>query len=572
VAHVAGVSSERSLSFSSAQEKSISLELMIKNPKLWWPSGYGDPFLFDLKISSNSDFATRKIGFRSIKLVEEDYSDDIGKSFYFKINGLPIFIKGSNLIPFDPFSTRIHGNDYRKMLENAVLANMNMIRVWGGGMYQFDEFYDIADELGIMIRQEFVFACGMYPRNDEFLENVKIEVRENVKRLGYHASIAIFGGNNENEEAFWWYPESAANIQLYMVDYAALYLYSVYPTLFSILYDREWVQSSPSGGKISSDPLVYRFGALNDIHFGDKHFYDYENDCTDVSHFPRARFISEYGQQSWPSFDLLKSVSDVMDWGWDSNFSYYRQRHPDGQFQLNRQMRRHFTLTNATLSRSAKGFDDWIYLTQITQVRCYTSSISYWRRIKHESPGKTMGVLYWQLNDIWQGPSWSSVQYDGKWKPLHYHIKNVFAGVLVSAQVYPTNNFSVYVTSDVYSEFESSLHINLWTWSGEKVKSVSKDYISVSSFSSEAAFIDSLSNFLHPFTESDVFAELVLTSRDGNVLLSRNEYFFGSFSLAKIEDPRITVRLIHDQSDPKIIRFELESMSIAPFVFLESNL
>jgi beta-mannosidase len=512
---VAGVSKTVSIAFSQAGWKAVSVVLHVEKPDLWWPSGYGKATRYDLTATLSGGSLTKKIGFREVLLIEEEYDDDDGKSYYFRVNGIPVFAKGANLIPFDAFPTRVTEFDYRMILGSAVEANMNMVRVWGGGMYQPDIFYDVADEYGIMIWQEFIFACAMYPRDEDFLKNVEIEVLQNVARLGYHPSIVIFGGNNENEAAFNWYPETRNNPMQYTVDYAKLYLDTVYPAMHSILYDRQWVHSSPSGGRISNEPLVYRFGALGDIKYGDKHFYDYSNDCTDVNHFPRARFVSEYGQQSWPSYRALEPLTISEDRGQESEFSLYRQRHPDGQPQLISQMEKHFVLTDETLGVSDKGYDNYLFLTQANQARCYISAITYWRRIRYEAPGKTMGVLYWQLNDIWQGPSWSSIEYNGRWKMLQNFVKKAYAPVIVSAQEYPYNNFSVYVTSDLLTPVSGNVQVDLYNWSGDKVKSVTQA-ISLPALGSEAFYVSARADFLESAKAEDSFAVLTLTGADGS--------------------------------------------------------
>lgn len=325
------------------------------------------------------------------------------------------------------------------IMRSAYAANMNMVRVWGGGLYQPDQFYELADSLGIMVWQEIMLACALYPTNSDFLNEVTLEVKYQVNRLASHPSIVIWGGNNENEVALGWFPESNTNRDLYVSDYSKLYGDVVFKALVSVDgIQRPWVDSSPSNGLLSNDPYAKKWGAASTEVAGDVHFYNYDMDCEDYSLYPKARFVSEFGFQSMPSFQTYEPVTSEMEGDWDPNSDLllYRQRHENGNEQMEGQMNRHFKLpldvdVCPTMSHAVY-FDNYLYLNQIQQSRCYEVAFNRWRQLQSDSTVHTMGILYWQLNDIWQGPSWSSMEWSGRWKPLQYTTKRVFAPIAVS--------------------------------------------------------------------------------------------------------------------------------------------
>jgi beta-mannosidase len=295
-------------------------------------------------------------------LIEQPYTDQPGLSFYFKINGVALFVKGANWIPADSFENRVTGAVLDRLLESTVAANMNMLRVWGGGVYQPDEFYDKCDELGIMVWQELMFACAMYPRDPSYLRSAAIEVQEQITRLMHHVSIVTWSANNENEVALGWFPETLSNRDLYAADYYVLYIQHLLPAILSRDTSRQFLPSSPSnGGNLyydlqdtehvivthannsaqlrynDVDPYYYvmRWGNPTG-NYGDVHWYNYVNDCTDLATYPHSRFVSEYGFQSFPSLITWRTVSDpaLGDWKIDSEFLFKRQHHRNGTAQV----------------------------------------------------------------------------------------------------------------------------------------------------------------------------------------------------------------------------------------------
>lgn len=335
-----------------------------------------------------------------------------------------------------------------------------------------------------------MFACAMYPRDDPFLRDVAEEARQQTLRLSSHPSIIVWGGNNENEAAFNWFDDTKANPHLYSVDYAVLFTDLLRRVLNDTNPTALYLDSSPSKGLLSRDPYVKRWGDVTNPDTGDVHFYDYNSNLFDTGAFPPAKFVSEFGYMSYPSFDTFASASKVEDWMADSPLMQFRMRHADGLEQLRRQLSMHFeqqepsanaassgTTTRprepdtsgthvevvngwpvvkkgaasdgsaAMFARPAphvwgsqageEGFRRFTYLTQVQQALIYSTGASRWRCGKSDPAVATAGLLYWQLNDVWAGPSWSSVNVDGRWKPLNHAAKRFFAPLAVFGVVVP---------------------------------------------------------------------------------------------------------------------------------------
>ncbi|XP_011405906.1 PREDICTED: beta-mannosidase-like [Amphimedon queenslandica] len=413
----------------------------------------------------------RKVGFRNIKVIsnEQPPNKETGFLFYFQqtdSNGkYPIYAKGSNFIPMDAFVTRATPEVAEHLIKSAAEGNQNMIRVWGGGLYQPDWFYDLCDEYGVMVWQEFMFGDAQYPRDRDFLENVREEVIDNVRRLGYHPSIVLWSGNNENEAG------GLKNTQT-LVDYVALYDFTIRATLWEEDTTRSYWPASPSNGAEFDVPemgvYVERWGDPQNSTMGDIHRYDYSSTCNDVTKFPRPRFASEFGFQSYPSFYSLSKISTSSDWSNDSPFfADHRQHHTDGNKQMQNMMAKFFHLPNNT--DSVEQFKDFIYLSQVVQVICIGSEAEHYHRLLSEAGAYTRGTLYWQLNDIWQAQTWASIEYAGRWKLLHYAMKKIYSDVSVSA--YQLNgSIGIYViVDDPQMSIKYSLSVDIISWDGKTV-------------------------------------------------------------------------------------------------------
>uniref|UniRef100_A0A6J0UK86 Beta-mannosidase n=1 Tax=Pogona vitticeps TaxID=103695 RepID=A0A6J0UK86_9SAUR len=546
--------------------------------EMWWPRGHGNQTGYNMTATVFMEgkykfVKSLKIYFRTVELVEEPIIGSPGLSFYFRINGLPIFMKGSNWIPADSFQDRVTSGMLRCLLQSAVDANMNMLRVWGGGIYEQDEFYDICDELGIMIWQDFMFACALYPTDQSYLDSVRAEITHQVKRLKSHPSIILWSGNNENEAAIAanWFSLPLVNMSVYFKDYVTLYVKNIREIVLAEDKTRPFLASSPTNGV---ETVKEGWLAHNpyDTHYGDTHYYNYLSDCWDWTTYPRTRFASEYGFQSWPSFSTLAQVSSEEDWSYASNFSLHRQHHAEGNDQMLKQANLHFKLPEET--DPIKNFRHTIYLTQIMQAQCIKTETEFYRRSQSEivnGEGRTMGALYWQLNDIWQGPSWSSLEYGGKWKMLHYFAQRFFASLLPVAHE-EEDVFYIYGVSDLHSDYQLTLKIILYDWSWMEPKcTLAKDGVIVKAGSALPIYKEPVRDLLKRCgncTRQSCVISFYLEG-EGKLYSPTNYHFLSSLKDAVgLEDPQLHASVSQEGDQFQIL---LHTTAIAPFVWLDSG-
>ena len=438
------------------------IPITIKNPKRWWPHNLGEPYLYDIKVVVRNgktilDSVLVKKGLRTIDLITE--KDSIGESFYFKVNDVPVYAKGANYIPQNSMQNQVTNAHYEKLLNDVVDANMNMLRVWGGGIYENDIFYDLCDEKGILVWQDFMFACAMYPGDQAFLENVQEEATQNVKRLRNHASIALWCGNNENAEGWnrWgWQADRSEHEKEEIWSYYLKVFDSILPNTVNKLTDTDYWESSPKYGR--GNPK-YKFE-------GDAHDWWIWHDAYPFEHLEEnvPRFMSEFGFQSFPSYEAIKYInqSDLIDISTNSFQSH--QKHSRG-FQLIREyMERDFPVPEKA--------EDYVYMSQLLQAYGITKGIEAQRRAKPYN----MGTLYWQLNDCWPVVSWSSIDFFGKWKALHYKAKHSFEDVLVSSKV-ENNILRTYVINDDFESHSGELSVKILDFEGNPLYQFSKSII-----------------------------------------------------------------------------------------------
>ncbi|MFB6135429.1 MAG: glycoside hydrolase family 2 protein [Halobacteriaceae archaeon] len=434
---VAGETVTERVALDGEDEAEATVE--VPDPDLWWPAGYGDQPLYDLEVTVSdgeaSDATTERVGFREVAV---DRQED-GDGFAFVVNGTPVFAKGANWIPVDLLYDRQTPERYADLLESAVDANMNAVRVWGGGFYERDVFYDLCDELGLLVWQDFMFACSLYPADEEFLANVEAEVRDQVRRLGSHPSVALWCGNNENEEALLnWY--DLDDPETYREAYDALYLDTVGEAVRVEDPDRTYWPSSPHSGE---------FGDPYDPDRGDVHYWDVWHGGEPFSDYltVEPRFVSEFGYQSFPSTETLGTVLDEEQFNPTAPLMEHHQRHPEGNALILARMADHF--------RFPFDFESFVYLSQIQQGLAMETAIEGWRRLKP----RCMGTLYWQLNDLWPVASWSSLEYGGRWKALHHFARRFYAPVLPSL-VDGDGGVEVWLTSDVAAGLDGEVVVS----------------------------------------------------------------------------------------------------------------
>lgn len=399
----------------------FSIDFSIRYPQRWWPNGMGYATLYNLgyEISFNGKPAgegRQKIGLRTIELVQD--KDPAGQSFYFKVNDTPVFIKGANYIPQDNFLPRVGEDAYKALVRDAKKSGMNMLRVWGGGIYEHDLFYDLCDENGIMVWQDFMFANSMYPGNREFLDNVRDEAIQNIVRLRRHPSIALWCGNNEIDEGWknWgWqkkYGYSTGDSALIWKNYQAIFDSILPNNVKRFDSARAYIPSSPLHGWGHAASLTEGDSHYWGVWWGGEPFVTYKNKI--------GRFMSEYGFQAFPDFSTIKKFTAPADRFPGSPVMKAHQKHPTGYETIDEYLLRDF--------KKPKDFESYAYVSQLLQAEGMVSAIEAHRRAKPYC----MGTMFWQLNDCWPVVSWSSRDYYGTKKALQYALPAAYANMLIS--------------------------------------------------------------------------------------------------------------------------------------------
>ncbi len=392
----------------------------LSDAQRWWPRGLGEPTLYSVRrtVSSGDVLHSEtkdRFGLRTIRLIRE--ADDFGRSFYFSVNDQPYYIKGANYIPQDSFLDRVTPGRYRQIYADALAANMNMLRVWGGGIYEEDLFYELADENGVLIWQDFMFACSMYPGDSDFLASVKTEALDNMQRLKKHPSLALWCGNNEIEVGwkYWgWTQEYGYSPE------QENQLARDYQVLFERLLPDLVEQADPTRDYLASSPM-YDYSETDRYADGDIHYWgvwhEEEPFHTFLDHVPR--FMSEYGFQSFPVMESVKKYATREDWSIDSPVMQLHQKHPRGNGIIKAYLEADY--------RSPKDFSSFLYLSQVLQAEGIRMAIEAHRGAKPFC----MGTLYWQLNDCWPVASWSGIDYYGRWKALHYAVRDAYCDLFL---------------------------------------------------------------------------------------------------------------------------------------------
>ncbi|NVK52288.1 MAG: glycoside hydrolase family 2 protein [Flavobacteriaceae bacterium] len=464
------VNNQLQKTYTNTAAKRLTFE--IENATLWWPHNIGTPYLYDIRLEVTSENTlvaskTLKKGLRTIELVTE--KDSIGESFYFNVNGVPVYAKGANYIPQNSFQNKVTAAHYEKLLSDAVDANMNMLRVWGGGIYENDIFYEKCDEKGILVWQDFMFACAMYPGDIEYLTNVAIEAEEQVKRLRNYASIALWCGNNENSEGWhrWGWQDGRNENEKEEIWSNYLKVFdSILPNTVAKYSQTAYWESSPKYGRGNKK---YEFE-------GDAHDWWVWHDAAPFEHFEKRvpRFMSEFGFQAFPSIEVLQHINQSEKINLKTDAMKMHQKHHRGFQLIDEYMKRDYKVpTNAA---------DYAYVSQLVQAKGITMGIEAHRRAKPYN----MGTLYWQLNDCWPAISWSSIDYFGNWKALHYKAKKSFENVLLST-IKNKGSYDTYIVNDSLADLEGKLKLKIIDFYGKEIWSNSKD-ITVKANSSQKVF------------------------------------------------------------------------------------
>jgi beta-mannosidase len=554
------------------QKETLSFD--IQNPFLWWTHDLGIPNLYQIEVSILKDGqlerATQQIGLREIQLVRK--RDKWGESFYFLLNGIPVFAKGANWIPIDSFIPR--GKKlglYSMNLIYAKQANMNMVRVWGGGIYEDDTFYNLCDELGILVWQDFPFACALYPYNDEFIESVEREAIQNIRRLRGHPSLALWCGNNEIE-SLWkriliisGITEDIMERHSFLVDFYLRIFEEILPQLIKKLDPtRPYWPSSPSSGFISEN-LALR--SSNNPNVGDAHYWAVWHGNMPFSAYRQfnTRFMSEFGFESFPSLKTIEKFCPIDQYDFNSKIMENHQKNSAGNQKIMDYMDKRFSIP--------QGFEHQVILSQITQAEAIEYGVEYWRQ--NRTDYHCMGALYWQLNDCWPVASWSSLDYYGRWKALHYFAKRFYQPLYASIKE-EQDYVEFWVTNDLKESCEIELEWKLLNSEGEiLLKSVNSSTISPCCSLKLKTLDVSMINKEQSSLQNHIIFYKLSQSGKGSQLIHRGFRLFDAPKFFKLKDPEITSSwedLPEGRNTNTGFRLNLKTKYIALYVFLTSDL
>lgn len=471
--------------------------------ELWWPVGMGNQNLYYMTINlasaANQTLATvtKRVGFRTIILngnpvSEEEMAMGIapGNNWHFEINGQPFYAKGSNFIPPDAFWPRVTPARINDLFNTAISGNQNMLRVWSSGAYAPDFMYDLADEKGLLLWSEFEFGCALYPVYPEFLENVRQEAEYQVRRVNHHPSLTLWAGGNEmenlelmsaNETA----PEEFPRLQ---AEYETLFLGVLLPAVYGNSRSISYQPSSTSNGWLSLNhsapmPMVQRYNNKTEgAVYGESDYYNYDPSFLgNTSSYPVARFSNEFGFHSMPSIQSWRQQIAEKDLHFNSTTILLRNQHNPpgslnisnfanssvGQYQMTEAIMQWLPIPNKT--DSVANFSAWCHATQIFQAQFYTSQIEFYRR-GAGLPNRNLGSLYWQLEDIWVAQTWAGVEYDGRWKILHYAAKDRYEPIIIAPYFNrTTGNLTAWVSSDLWESAQGTAKFTWMDWSGKEL-------------------------------------------------------------------------------------------------------
>lgn len=504
-----------------------SVDFEIVNPKLWWTNGLGEAHLYniagELKIDGSKVSEETRIGIRTLELVRE--KDEAGTSFYFKLNGHPVFMKGANYIPNDVFLPRVTEENYCKVVETAKISNNNMLRVWGGGVYEEDIFYDLCDEAGILVWQDFMFACAMFPGDEAFLENVKQEAIDNVKRLRNHPSIGLWCGNNEILVAWkGWGWETAERAKS---EENANKIWKAYEDIFHKVLPEVVAEHDPQKSYWSSSPSSGT-GIAADLVNGDEHYWGVwwgkAPFQTYATHLPR--FMSEYGFQSFPEIATIRKYAIHEDYNIFSEVMKSHQRSSIGNGTIEYYMLQEY--------KKPKDFESFLYVNHVLQAEGIKFGLEGHRR----AMPFCMGSLYWQINDVWPVASWSSTDYYQNWKALQYYVKKGFEPVLVSPFTIG-DTLKVDVINDRLTEINAKLNLKIIDFEGKLLWEKTSD-LTIPANASTNYFEVNKTTFLKEAGNQSANSVFVCELVENGTVISKNTFYFNPFKELKVTKPEVT--------------------------------
>ena len=531
-----------------AGRNTVEFPLRISNPRLWWPAGMGEQPLYTFRLDLRRgntllDSSSLRTGLRTLTL--EQNADEWGTSFAFKANGLLFFAKGGNWIPADALLPRLSRQKYERLLRDFRVAHMNMVRVWGGGVYESPDFYDLCDELGLVVWQDFMFACQMVPGDREFLENVRAEAAGIITELRHHPSIALWCGNNECEEGWfhWGWKESLPSA-----------VWEDYQKVFDEILPGAVKALDPARPYWPSSPHSLTPGAPRSAESGDMHYWGVWHGREPVDQYQKVfhRFLSEFGFQSFPLLATVKAFARPEDWNVASPVMENHQKNAAGNQLILFYMLDHFRLP--------KDFESLLWLSQVLQAEGMKLAVEHFRS---QRP-RIMGALYWPLNDCWPVASWSGIDYFGRWKALQYYARRFFSPCLV-APIARDGRLDVFLISDLQKSLEAQLDWSLRTYGGQVITGQNSK-ARLEPGTSKVAISKTLEEWKAGLPDEKAY--LTFELRGGAEILSSNTYYFSQLKKVALPDPEITFSLETEADGAPAVR--LTARRFAKDVYLEA--
>lgn len=523
-----------------------AVDFVIENPKLWWPNDYGDQPLYIVRITlldedgTSLESITRRIGLRTLTISQE--KDEWGNEFAFCVNGVKIFTRGGNYIPDDCLYTRITEKKLDYILESCRRAHFNCVRVWGGGYYPSDAFYDLCDEKGLIVWQDLMYACNAYDVTDAFAENCRQETYDNVRRLRHHASLGLWCGNNEIESAWDHWGDFQKETPYLRADYIRLFEEVLPKAVQEADGETFYWHSSPSSGGCFDNP--------DDANRGDTHYWDVWHGQKPFTDYRKYffRFCSEFGFQSFPCPKTVNSFTLEDD---RNIFSRVMESHQKNDAANGKML--YYLSENL---RYPKDLTHLLYASQVLQGMAIKYGVDHWRRNR----GRCMGTLYWQINDDWPAPSWSSIDYFGRWKALHYMAQKFYAPHAVSMTL-EDHRCHVYFSNESFETTEYSLTLSIRDLSGNVLETYETKGNSPAFSAIETAVVDICS---WEDQKDDVFLEAVIHTKDQKVL--KDVETLVPYKYLNLKNPVISTEA-EETNDAFILH--ISSDCFAPFVALD---
>lgn len=523
-----------------------AVDFVIENPKLWWPNDYGDQPLYIVRTTlldedgTNLESITRRIGLRTLTISQE--KDEWGNEFAFCVNGVKIFTRGGNYIPDDCLYTRITEKKLDYILESCRRAHFNCVRVWGGGYYPSDAFYDLCDEKGLIVWQDLMYACNVYDVTDAFAENCRQETYDNVRRLRHHASLGLWCGNNEIESAWDHWGDFQKETPYLRADYIRLFEEVLPKAVQEADGETFYWHSSPSSGGCFDNP--------DDANRGDTHYWDVWHGQKPFTDYRKYffRFCSEFGFQSFPCAKTVNSFTLEDD---RNIFSRVMESHQKNDAANGKML--YYLSENL---RYPKDLTHLLYASQVLQGMAIKYGVDHWRRNR----GRCMGTLYWQINDDWPAPSWSSIDYFGRWKALHYMAQKFYAPHAVSMTL-EDHRCHVYFSNESFETTEYSLTLSIRDLSGNVLETYETKGNSPAFSAIETAVVDICS---WEDQKDDVFLEAVIHTKDQKVL--KDVETLVPYKYLNLKNPVISTEA-EETNDAFILH--ISSDCFAPFVALD---